>query len=316
MTILEPRRDIERESLIRMSPVELRSEGDSQTLVGYAAVFNEDTVIDSWEGHFVERIAPGAFRKTLRERGNQVKVLFNHGMDPQIGDKPLGKPRTMKEDEKGLYVEVPLDDTSYNRDILASLRSGALDGMSFRMTVVAEKWDDPDESQKLPVRTIREIKLYEFGPVTFPAYAATVAGVRAHAPAAFQAWRTATEPPIITASGTANGTLTSTDLGQQVIAAASAEALRTAVDPSVDPNEIETPETPKPLEVPEPEPVTPDPEPEPAAATRDDEAATTGTPSPYQPAQPPALTPERRETQMGLVRAMYAQHENRNPRSG
>jgi hypothetical protein len=303
MTIIEPRRDVERESLIRMSPVELRSEGDNTTLVGYAAVFNEDTVIDSWEGHFVERIAPGAFRKTLRERGNQVKVLFNHGMDPQIGDKPLGKPRTMKEDEKGLYVEVPLDDTSYNRDILASLRSGALDGMSFRMTVVAEKWDDPDEAQVLPVRTIREIKLYEFGPVTFPAYAATVAGVRAHAPVAYEAWRSATNPPHPLEVGVANYPDNADRLDQMV---------RTVVDPSVDENEIETPEQPKPLEVPEPE-VEPDPDPEPAVATRDDEAATTGTPSPYQPAQPPKLSPERRESQRGRVRAMYAQFENRNP---
>jgi hypothetical protein len=177
----------------------------------------------------------------------------------------------MKEDEKGLYVEVPLDDTSYNRDILASLRSGALDGMSFRMTVVAEKWDDPDETMALPVRTIREIKLYEFGPVTFPAYAATVAGVRAHAPLAYEAWRSANPP-----------------------------AERTVVDPSVDEDEIETPEQPKPLEVPEPE-VEPDPDPEPAVATREDEAATTDTS--YQPATPPPPpSHEQRKAQLEAVR--------------
>lgn len=184
--------DAPREDLVRMSPL-MRHDEDGNLLVGYAAVMNEWTEIDSWEGRFKERLAPGAFKKTLRERGGQVKVLFNHGMDPSIGDKPLGKPRVMREDERGLYVEVPLDPTSYNEDIKALLRSGALDGMSFRMTVVSDDWAKRDSD--LPERTIKEVKLYEFGPVTFPAYAATQAGVRAHAPRAFEAWRSATNTP-------------------------------------------------------------------------------------------------------------------------
>ena len=183
-----------REDLIRMSTTLRHEDGDDGSLlVGYAAVFNEETVIDSWEGKFIERIAPGAFRKTLKERGDQIKVLFNHGMDPSIGDKPLGKPDVMKEDDRGLYVQVPLDDTSYNADIKALLRSGALDGMSFRMTVLEDKWEEPEAG--LPIRTIKQVRLYEFGPVTFPAYAATQAGVRAHAPAAYDAWRSANGAP-------------------------------------------------------------------------------------------------------------------------
>lgn len=183
---MQPTQD--RESLIRMT-TELRAQDDGRTLVGYAAVFDQFTEINSWEGRFRERIQRGAFRKTLRENRNSIKVLFNHGMDPSIGDKPLGKPRTMKEDSRGLYVEVPLDDTSYNQDIIASLRSGALDGMSFRMTVQRDEWDDLESD--LPERTIKEIRLYEFGPVTFPAYEATEAGVRAHAQEAFMAYRNA-----------------------------------------------------------------------------------------------------------------------------
>lgn len=195
-----------REDLIRMVPstrAEMRADvdGDNGTLFGYAAVFNEDTTIDSWEGRFIERIAPGAFRKTLRERGDQVKVLFNHGMDPQIGDKPLGRASVMREDAQGLYVEVPLSATTYNQDIRNLLADGALDGMSFRMSVTNDEWQQPDEDDPtaLPVRTIKEVRLYEFGPVTFPAYTATVAGVRAHAPKAFEAFRSANGlPPTIT----------------------------------------------------------------------------------------------------------------------
>ena len=182
--------DFPRDDLIRMvelpaADVEVRADPEGLgSLVGYAAVFNDDTLIDSWEGKFTERIAPGAFTKTLAERASRVKVLFNHGFDPTIGDKPLGKPSRMEERGKGLWVEVPLDDTSYNRDLAASIRSGALDGMSFRFSVTREEWDD---SEDLPLRTIRELKLFEFGPVTFPAYEATTAGVRARE--AYRAWR-------------------------------------------------------------------------------------------------------------------------------
>lgn len=184
-----------REDLVRLAAqpgtLEFRAgDGDGNgVLFGYAAVFDTWTEINSWEGRFKERLARGAFRKTLKERATQIKCLFNHGFDPQIGDKPLGAPTVMKEDARGLYVEVPLDDTSYNKDIRALLKSKALNGMSFRMSVVGEKWDKQDED--VPERTISEVRLYEFGPVTFPAYEATVAGVRAHAPAAFEAWRSA-----------------------------------------------------------------------------------------------------------------------------
>jgi len=190
-----PRADLFRMVDLAAGQVTFRSADDTATdgrigtLFGYAALFDTETVIDSWEGRFVERIAKGAFARTLEQRGDKVKVLFNHGFDPSVGDKPLGKPEVMREDKRGLWVEVPIDDTSYGRDIVASLRSGALDGQSFRFSVKAEKWDDPKDSKALPVRTIREVELFEFGPVTFPAYEATSAGVRSRD--SYAAWRTA-----------------------------------------------------------------------------------------------------------------------------
>ena len=187
--------DFPRDDLIRMvdlpsAEIEFRAEetddGRLGTLHGYAARFNDETVINGWEGNFRERIAPGAFRTTLEQRSDKIKVLFNHGFDPSIGDKPLGKPSLMEEDDRGLKVEVPLDDTSYNKDLVASLRSGALDGMSFRFSVVRDEEEEGDGEQ-LPLRTLKEVRLYEFGPVTFPAYEATTAGVRARS--AYQVYR-------------------------------------------------------------------------------------------------------------------------------
>lgn len=150
---------------------------DGNTLVGYASVFNTWAEIDGVMGSFREQIDSKAFNRTLTNNKDQIKVLFNHGMDPSIGSKPLGKPREIKPDDMGLWTETPLDETSYNADIRASLRSGALDGMSFMFDVVKDEWDR-DTEDGIPERTIREVRLYEFGPVTWPAYATTTAGIR------------------------------------------------------------------------------------------------------------------------------------------
>lgn len=153
-------------------------------MFGHFAVFNTDTEINSYfEGNFVERIAPGAFKKTMRENGTDVRSLFQHGMDPQIGDKPLGAIDVLREDDTGAYYEVPLLDAGYVRDDIMPGLQANLYGASFKFQAMREEFDeDPgitDTNPKgLPVRTLKEVRLYEFGPVTFPAYPDATAGVR------------------------------------------------------------------------------------------------------------------------------------------
>ncbi len=169
-----------RDDLIRMNTGIRAEEGEDgqRVLVGTPVVFNEWAEIDSWEGRFREQIDPKALNRTLKERGDRIKVLFNHGFDPQIGQKPLGKPSVQDIRKDALHVEVPLVDTSYNSDIIALLDAEALDGMSFRFDVVAESWAHLDDEEKMSERTITELRLLEYGPVTFPAYAATTVGAR------------------------------------------------------------------------------------------------------------------------------------------
>jgi HK97 family phage prohead protease len=135
-----------------------------------------------WEGDFMERVAAGAFRKTISERGSQVKVLFDHGMDFNIGDKVLGVPELLEERPDSPYSEVPLLDTSYNRDLVPGLRAGAY-GSSFMFNVLRDEWnEEPGRSEHnpdgVPERTITEVRLMEFGPVTWPANPAATAGLR------------------------------------------------------------------------------------------------------------------------------------------
>jgi HK97 family phage major capsid protein/HK97 family phage prohead protease len=158
-------------------------EGELPTMRGHFAVFNEWTEINSmFEGRFLERIAPGAFTKTLNENRDRIKVLFQHGKDPQVGEKVLGELADVGEDDRGGFYEVPLFDTSYNRDLLPGLKAGSY-GSSFRFRVVKEDFDKrPERSEHnpdaLPERTVVEASVAEFGPVTFPAYAGATVGVR------------------------------------------------------------------------------------------------------------------------------------------
>ncbi len=187
----ETRAAIPVDNLVRAvfpADLEIREASDDSTngmptLHGHFAVFNEFTEINSsYEGNFLERIAPGAFSKTIQENRDNMRVLFQHGQDPSIGDKVLGVPTVLEEDELGARYEVPLFDTSYNRDLEPGLRAGAY-GASFRFKVMKEDVQrNPGKSDSNPrgldERTIQEARVMEFGPVTFGAYESATSGVR------------------------------------------------------------------------------------------------------------------------------------------
>ncbi|HEU4543561.1 MAG TPA: HK97 family phage prohead protease [Jiangellaceae bacterium] len=162
---------------------EAPADGRLATLEVDFSRFNTWYRIDSWfEGTFIERTLSGSFLKTIDERGDQVKVLFNHGFDFSVGDKLVSVPEVLEEREESPHLEGPLFDTSYNRDLLPGLRAGAY-GSSFMFEVLGESWDrEPEASDynpdALPERTISEVRLFEAGPVTWPANPEATAGIR------------------------------------------------------------------------------------------------------------------------------------------
>lgn len=166
--------------------VSFRSADDEEsspgTLYGHFARFGEWNEIDSaLEGRFLERIHKGAFARTFRHKGTRMPVLFQHGFDPEVGDKVIASTTVLREDDHGPYFEARLLD-GLPPLLLSGLRDGRY-GTSYRFRIFREDWvDRPERSDHnpdgLPERTIKEAEVFEYGPVTFPADAQADIAVR------------------------------------------------------------------------------------------------------------------------------------------
>lgn len=143
------------------------------TLAGYAAMFNCDSVDF---GGWIERIAPGAFGRTLREMPD-VAALWAHTTEAVVARAP--KTLRLAEDDKGLRVEMDLVDTTTNRDLLANVRAGNVDSMSFGFVPVSVRWDAGKDDTP-DIRTLLDLDLYEVSAVLWPAYPDTTLGERSH----------------------------------------------------------------------------------------------------------------------------------------
>lgn len=147
---------------------------DGLTFEGYAAVFNSPTRINDQDGEYDEVIAPGAFKRSIQN--TKPVLMFDHGRHPLIGQMPLGQITHLEEDERGLFVRARLSDNWLIQPVRDAVAAGAIDGMSFRFEPKKDTWTRQANGPKL--RTLREVRMPELGPVVFPAYADTTASVR------------------------------------------------------------------------------------------------------------------------------------------
>lgn len=144
--------------------IEARQADDgTMRMAGYAAVFNEASL----PLPFIEKIAPGAFTKTLQETPD-VRLLANHEGLPMARTKN-GTMR-LYEDETGLYFEAELANTQEARDLYTLVERGDVDQMSFAFRVIRQNW-----SKDRTERTLTEVSLADgdVSIVTYPAYPAT-----------------------------------------------------------------------------------------------------------------------------------------------
>lgn len=146
---------------------------NGMTFEGYAAVFNSDSEPLPFWG--IERIAPGAFTKSLSEARN-IRMFLNHNSDMLLASTRNDSLR-LSEDETGLKVQADLPDTTIGRDLSTLIKRGDVDSMSFGFQPVKYKTATDKGGVDRTIHT--EVKLYEVSPVTsWPAYSATSAFVR------------------------------------------------------------------------------------------------------------------------------------------
>lgn len=166
-------------------PVQLRGdEGKTPTISGYAAVFyraddpgTEYELFRYNNYRVVERLMPGCFDRAVKE--DDIRALFNHNQDAILGRARAGTLR-LSIDNTGLRYEIDPPDTQTARDLLESLKRGDVSGSSFSFDyrakdVILQSENDGSERDLIEVR---DVTLYDIGPVTFPAYTSTTSGVR------------------------------------------------------------------------------------------------------------------------------------------
>lgn len=156
--------------------LEVRESGETRILVGHAAMFHRDSELIG--GVFIERIAPGAFADSI-SKPDDVRALINHDPNLILG-RNISKTLTLREDDKGLLVEIDPPKTSYAQDLMESTKRGDISQMSFGFQTISDKWER-GENGAPDVRTLLKVRLFDVSPVTFPAYPDTDVAVRSHA---------------------------------------------------------------------------------------------------------------------------------------
>lgn len=127
----------------------VKSVNEEGSFVGMASVYGNRDL----GGDIVE---PGAFTKTLRDRGGEVPILFSHDVKQPVG---LGK---LKDTSSGLQVDGRLLlSVQKGREVYEMLKARVLKGLSFGYDVVLS-------DIKNGTRFLKELKLYEVSLVVAP----------------------------------------------------------------------------------------------------------------------------------------------------
>ncbi len=144
---------------------------DEGVIFGLAIPYNRVTTIGSLDhGGFREQIAPGSCTKSIREA--DVVALLNHNSNQPLGRMSAGNLK-LNSTPRGVEPELTPTDTSYARDLIVNVKATVIRGWSFGFEVIKDDWTrdgEPSDEWSGTDRTIREMRLIEVSPVTFPAY--------------------------------------------------------------------------------------------------------------------------------------------------
>lgn len=128
---------------------------------------------DVWEhiGYYAERIAPGAFDKSIRESARALPLMLWH----DARQWPIGKAVEWRSEKDGLYGVWELDESPAAQQAGRLARDGFLDGLSVGFQPMPNRsdweWADLDDPESVDRVTRNEARLFEVSLVPYPAYA-------------------------------------------------------------------------------------------------------------------------------------------------
>jgi uncharacterized protein len=152
-----------------------KRDGDKRTVGGYAAVFNKASENLGIFRAVYEKIAPGAFKRSLKQ--DDIRAFWNHNVDHILG-RTTNNTLRLSEDSYGLEFDLDLPDTTMGRDVFTSIERGDVSSMSFGFRVVSDKVERPEKENDPIMRTLLDVDLVEVSPVVFPAYPQTEVSAR------------------------------------------------------------------------------------------------------------------------------------------
>lgn len=142
--------------ILKTLQTELAADDSRYVVEAYASTRDRDLVGDV--------IAEGAFVKSLQSRAGKIAALWQH--DPR---QPVGRPLEVREDSRGLFTVTQFNkETTWGRDAYAAIKAGDVTGVSIGFDIPhgAAEYQKQDGQS---TRVIKEVELYEYSFVTFPA---------------------------------------------------------------------------------------------------------------------------------------------------
>jgi len=148
--------------------LEIRADRSGRTIAGIVVPFNTPARVSDGGPAYLEAFQRGSFAKTIAERGDRVKLLYQHN-----SLEPIGRATLLREDSAGLYGEFHVSSLNRGDEALELVNDGVIDSFSVGFAPIKHEKRDG-----MTVRT--EVRMREASLVTFPAYEdARIQAVRA-----------------------------------------------------------------------------------------------------------------------------------------
>lgn len=112
-------------------------------------------------------IEPGAFTETIKAReetGHPFPLCFNHDFSAVIGAVD-----SVKDTEKGPFIEAHFLDTQLAQDVRKMLQSGAIYQFSFAYDVLGARRPTEEEEKAGVTNVLTKLEVFEISVVTVPA---------------------------------------------------------------------------------------------------------------------------------------------------